>query len=164
MADQPEGGSPLDPVASDPVGGKQTAKRAVAILLAKDLGFHEPSRRERDALLVAFALSRKVIYGAAFDLIRLQRPVDIADPEAVARDIGVIELFEIKSTNRSVLKPDFAGYFFNLTTAELLVAQSLGDRYRFAFVNTLTGEHLELGLREVFARARGIYPTWSIKF
>jgi len=31
-------------------------------------------------------------------------------------------------------------------------------------VNTRTHAHVELTLREVFARARGIYPTWSIQF
>ena len=35
----------------------------------------------------------------------------------------------------------FGGYFFSLSTAELLVAQNLGNRYRFAFVNTRTRKH-----------------------
>ena len=143
---------------------KQTAKRAVQILLAKQAGFHEPTRREREALAVAFARHRKVIYGAAFDVVRLARPMDLTTPDAISADIPAIELLEVKSTNRSSIPADFRTYFFNLTTAELLVAQSLGAQYKFAFVNTLTGDHLELSLRDVFARARGIYPTWSIKF
>jgi len=53
---------------------------------------------------------------------------------------------------------------FGLTTAELLVAQNLGDRYRFIFVNTVTGHTMELKLNELFAKAKGIYPQWSISF
>ena len=35
---------------------------------------------------------------------------------------------------------------------------------KFEFVNTTTGDFLELDLVGIFARARGIYPTWSISF
>lgn len=151
-------------VPSEPQGGKQTAKKAIAILVAKNQGFHEPTGKERDALLVGFAMRRKVIYGAAFDIVRMSRPINLADPSEIAANMGALELFEVKSTNRTVVAPDFSGYFFALTTAELLVAQSLREQFRFAFVNILTGDHLELTLREVFARSRGIYPTWSIRF
>jgi len=61
-------------------------------------------------------------------------------------------------------KPDFGGYFFDLTTAELLVAQSLGKRYRFAFVNTLTQTWIDMSVNDIFARARRIYPKWAITF
>lgn len=143
-------------------GNQQTARRAIEILVAKQ--FTEPTKRERDALLIAFASCGKAIHGAAFDLVRLTGHVDLSDPSAICANMDMIELFEVKSTNRASLDEDFGGYFFNLTTAELLVAQALGTKFRFAFVNTLTGSHLELTLQEVFARARGIYPTWSIKF
>lgn len=46
----------------------------------------------------------------------------------------------------------------------MLVAQSLKEKFRFIFVNTKTGSFLELSLQEVLAKARGIYPTWSIQF
>jgi hypothetical protein len=76
---------------------------------------------------------------------------------------GQITIFEIKST-RKKLKPDFSGYFFALTAAEVLVAQSLKKNFKFVFVNTTTGDFLELDLVGIFAKARGIYPTWSISF
>lgn len=82
----------------------------------------------------------------------------------ILRNIEHVVLFEVKSTNKATVKPDFRGYFFSLSTAELLVAQNLGKRYRFAFVNTRTRKHEELTLLDVFKRARGIYPTWSISF
>ena len=65
---------------------------------------------------------------------------------------------------KSATKADFGGYFFDLTTAELLVAQSLGDRYRFAFVNTISKTWIDMSLNDIFARARKIYPKWAIMF
>ncbi len=143
---------------------KQTAKLAVRVLLEKDVGFQEPSRAERDALLVGFAMRRQVLYGAAFDVIRVARPVDLTDPAAIAAATDAITVYEIKSTNKPATKADFGGYFFDLTTAELLVAQSLNEHYKFAFVNTLTGAWQEMTMPQVFAKARKIYPKWAISF
>lgn len=165
-----EAGAALEPLpaAADEVEaithGHQTARRAIRVLLDKNIGFHEPSRIERDALLVGFAMHRRILYGAAFDVIQLSRPVDLADPEAIAENIDAIAVYEIKSTNRQALKADLKGYFFNITAAELLVAQSLGAQYRFLFVNTLTGVYQEMSLNEVFARSRAMYPAWHIRF
>ena len=143
---------------------KQTAKRAIQILLDLKMGFHSPSPQERAALLVGFAMRQKVLYGAAFDLVRLRKSVNLASADSIAEQIDAITAYEIKSTGKERTKVDFSGYFFDLTTAELLVAQSLGDRYRFAFVNTLSREWIEMTLSEIFGRARKIYPKWAISF
>ena len=146
------------------INEKQTAKLAISILLELDIGFHLPTREERDALLVGFAMDRKVLYGAAFDVVRLAAAVDLTDAGAICANIAAIAAYEIKSTNKPRTKADFGNYFFDLTTAELLVAQSLGDRYRFAFVNTLTRAWIDMTVNEIFARARRIYPKWAITF
>jgi hypothetical protein len=57
----------------------------------------------------------------------------------------------------------FRGHFFSVSTAELLVAQSLGDLYRFAFVNATDDECFEVSLQQIYARTKAIYPTWSIR-
>lgn len=144
--------------------GHRTAQRAVDILLEADPSYCCPTRAERDALLVGYAKHRKVLYGAAFDALRLDRPVDLLDPDAIAASLDAITICEVKSTNRTAIKTDLKGYFFNITAAELLTAQSVGERYRFVFVNTLTGEHQEMALNEVFGRARAMYPAWHIRF
>jgi hypothetical protein len=77
-------------------------------------------------------MRRKVLYGAAFDLVRTESDCDLTLPSTIAEQIDAITAYEIKSSNKAATKADFSGYFFDLTTAELLVAQSLGDRYRFA--------------------------------
>jgi hypothetical protein len=74
-----------------------------------------------------------------------------------------VTVFEIKSTKKN-LKSDFSSFFFALTGAEVLVAQSLKRQFKFALVNTSNAEHIEMDLIEIFARAKGIYPTWSISF
>lgn len=59
---------------------------------------------------------------------------------------------------------DLSGYFFNITSAELLIAQTLKDQYRFAFLNTVRGDWQELSLSEVMSRAKAIYPAFHIRF
>ncbi len=143
--------------------GQKTAKAAAAILVAKQAGFIIPSARQRQNLLVAFAKRGKVVYGKAFDVVKLSASVDLADLAAVEKHLEHIKVFEVKST-RKKLNADFSGYFFALTAAEVLVAQSLKKQFGFVLVNTGTGQHLEMSLSEIFARAKGIYPTWSICF
>src|SRR5260370_33407954 len=143
---------------------KQTSKLAVQILLGLNAGFHHPTREERDALLVGFAMRQKVLYRAAFDLIRLKGTIDLTQPSVIASSLELITAYEIKSTNKAATKSGFGGYFFDLTTAELLVAQSLGDIYRFAFVNTISHEWIDLALSDVIIKTKKIYPKWAISF
>lgn len=143
--------------------GQTTAKKAAAILAAKGLGFNVPSARQKQNLLVAFAKKGKVVYGKAFDIVRVTGSVNLDDLAEVEANLHLITIFEIKSTKKK-LASDFSSYFFALTAAELLVAQSLKTQFKFVFVNTGTHEHLEMSLTEIFARAKGIYPTWSICF
>jgi hypothetical protein len=143
--------------------GQTTAKKAAAILVAKNAGFVIPTAKQRQNLLVAYAKKGKVVYGKAFDIVRLCADVNLDDLADIERNLDRITVFEIKSS-RKKLGSDFAGYFFALTAAEVLVAQSLKKRFQFVFVNTATGEHLEMSLSEIFSRAKGVYPTWSICF
>jgi hypothetical protein len=128
-------------MADEFISGQSTARKAAAILAAKNAGFWVPTARQKQNLAVALAKRGMV----------------------VEKHLSKITIFEIKST-RKKLKPDFSKYFFALTAAEVLVAQSLKKNFRFVFVNTTTGDFLELDLVGIFARARGIYPTWSISF
>ncbi len=145
------------------ISGQSTARKAAAILVAKDAGFWIPTARQKQNLAVAFAKRGMVVYGKAFDIVRTSGRVNLDDLAEMEQHLGKITIFEIKST-RKKLKPDFSGYFFGLTAAEVLVAQSLKKNFKFVFVNITTGEFLELDLVGIFARARGIYPTWSISF
>lgn len=141
----------------------QTAKRAAQILLRSNAGFVVPTAKQKRLLLVQFARKNLVLYGKAFDVIKLAGNVNLNDDAEIERNLDKIILCEIKSSGRR-LPEDFKGYFFALTAAELLVAQNLKQRFRFVLVNTATGKFMELTLQELLGRARGIYPTWSIMF
>ena len=120
-----------------------------------------PTARQKLNLLIAFAKKGKVVYGRAFDILKLSGSVALDDLEDVEANLSKITVYEIKST-RKKLNSDFSNYFFSLTGAEVLVAQSLKKQFKFALVNTSTREHLELDLAQLFGRARGIYPGWSL--
>ncbi len=152
-----------DELAVEFQSGQKTAKAAAAILITKKAGFIIPTAKQRQNLLVAFAKRGKVVYGKAFDVVKLSAPVDLADLAEVEKHLDQIIIFEVKST-RKKLKADFSGYFFALTAAEVLVAQSLKKQFGFVLVNIGTTQHLEMSLSEIFTRAKGIYPTWSICF
>lgn len=143
--------------------GQKTAKAVAAILVTKKGGFIIPTGKQRQNLVVAFAKKGKVVYGKAFDVVKLSASVNLDDLAEIEKQLEHVTVFEIKST-RKKLRSDFSGYFFALTAAEVLVAQSLKKQFSFVLVNTGTGEHLEMSLAEIFSRAKGIYPTWSICF
>lgn len=142
---------------------KVTAAAARALLCKGDPQFRVLTGPQKTKIVVAFARRGMVVYGQAFDLVHCDPQANLVDDTDMARVLPSLRLYEVKSSSRT-LKPGFAGYFFSFSTAELLVAQSLGENFRFAFVNIHSGEVLDLSLREVFARARAIYPSWSIKF
>lgn len=143
--------------------GSATAGKAAQLLVAKKLGYLIPTAKQKKNLVVAFAKRDMIVYGKAFDVLRLSEPIDLDPLLAVESNLGKILLCEIKSTKKDV-SADFRGHFFGLTAAEVLVAQSLKSQFRFIFVNTVSGAFMELQLSEIFAKARGIYPTWSISF
>jgi hypothetical protein len=143
---------------------QQTAKNAAKILADKGIGFVIPTPKQKRILLVEFAKRNLVVYGKAFDILKATEPINLDDADDVAKHLDAVVLYEIKSTNKQEVGSDFEKYFFALTTAKLLVAQNLKSRYMFIFVNTLTRKHRELTLSEVFAKAKAIYPTWSIMF
>jgi hypothetical protein len=144
--------------------GNTTARRAAQILTEKNQGFIIPTGSQKKNLVVAFVKRDMIVYGKAFDIVKLSSSVNLDDLADVEAKLDRIQLFEIKSTNKVGIGADFKKYFFGLTAAEVLVAQSLKKQFRFAFVNILTGVHLELELSQLFSKAKGIYPTWSIMF
>jgi hypothetical protein len=131
-----------------PTGGKATASKALALLEQQGYA-RRVSRREKRRIVIDFAATGIPIFGQAFDAIR---EVD-----------GTMTLVEVKATSSKRAAADFGGHFFSVTTAEILVAQKLRDRYIFAFVNVATSAVMLLTLRELLARARSIYPSWSIR-
>ena len=143
----------------------RTAQNAIKILIEKNRDFKEPTKTERENLLRAYAKKNKVLYNRAFDIVKVKgKNVNLNEFEDVVSNLDRITICEVKSTSRDNIDRKFKNYFFALTTAELLIAQSLKDHFKFIFVNTKTGDDLELTLNQIFKKSRGIYPSWSIRF
>jgi hypothetical protein len=132
-------------------------------LEAKGIGFFVPTAEQRKEIAIESASRGFATYGKAFDIVKVLKPGTSLSDLNLKADFDQLVICEIKSTDRD-LDTDWHGYFFSLSTAELLIAQSLQDRFRFVLVNIRTGDHLELTLTEVFGRAQAIYPSWSIRF
>lgn len=143
--------------------GQSTAKKALAILLEKP-GFRVATAREKRNLAEAFASRNQPVYGQAFDALHTAKAINLSSVDEIKRNIRDVTLYEIKATDRSGASDDFAGHFFSMSTAELLVAQKLGTQFRFAFVDVNSRHILDLSLQDIYARAKAIYPTWSIRF
>lgn len=164
----------IDPKLEELVRGssQQTAKMALEILEKledPDYLYKTPSANERRALLRVFAGKGKVLYGKAFDMVRINKEtiqVGEMTEEWIEAHFKAITIAEVKATKQKKIKPDFRGYFFGLTAGELLVAQSLAKQYIFLFVNihTPNAVPLALSLQEVYGTAKSVYPTWSIRF
>jgi len=80
----------------------QTAKRAARILVDRNRGFVIPTAKQRRLLLVEFARRNLVVYGNAFDVVKLSKPVDLDHAADIERNIDRIVLCEIKSTSRKL--------------------------------------------------------------
>ncbi|MXO63949.1 hypothetical protein [Qipengyuania oceanensis] len=123
-----------------------------------------PTSSQRRALMISFAERGIALVASAFEAVRLDGEVDLDDSSDITAHADGVTLIEIKSTNQAKIGADLAGYFFNITAAELLTAQTLGEHHRFAFVNTARGEWQELGIRDILAKAKAMYPAFHIRF
>lgn len=141
----------------------KTESSARDILCRGDARYLIPTRAQRKALMIGFAHCGKSLPLSGYDAVRLDAAVDLDDPDDIARNNDAIVIIEIKSTNQAKVGADLAGYFFNITAAELQNAQGLKDQFRFVFLNTVRGDWEELSIGEVLARAKAIYPAYHIK-
>jgi len=83
--------------------GQATAKQAVELLVSRH-DFIQPSAEQRGNVAMAFAGAKKVVYGQAFDAVKLAEgpPIDLGDLSSVRRNLERVTLYEVKSTNRSL--------------------------------------------------------------
>src|SRR5687768_13006809 len=72
---------------ADRPSGQKTAKAAAAILLELNSGFVIPTAKQREAILVAFVLEGFVVYGKAFDIVRLEAISKLPQQDDDAREV-----------------------------------------------------------------------------
>ena len=74
--------------------GNATARRAAQILVEKQLGFTLPTPKQKKNIVVAFVKRDMIVYGRAFDIIKLLAPVDLDDLSDVEAKINKIQLYD----------------------------------------------------------------------
>ena len=94
--------------------GSATAGKAALLLVGKGVGYVVPTAKQKKNLVVAFAKQDMIVYGKAFDVVRLTESVNLDSLEEVEESLDKILVCEIKSTKKDVAD-DFRGYFFGLT-------------------------------------------------
>ena len=89
---------------------KGQAKLAEKILVNKGIGFQIPTSEQKITLQIEFAKKGKVIYGKAYDIIKIENSItiDLDDPVDVANKIDNIILIEIKSTGQKRIGSDLS--------------------------------------------------------
>ena len=88
--------------------GSATAKKAAQFLTETNLGYVIPTARQKRNLVVACAKRDLIVYGKAFDVVRLTGEVDLDSLEDVEIKLGQILFCEIKSTKQR-FPEDFCG-------------------------------------------------------
>src|SRR5690348_11335268 len=88
---------------------QQTANRARMLLMEAhpQAGYRVLTRSEDKNLRVAFAKAGKVLYGKAYDIVRLPKWLDPGDSAALELNLSKVVVCEIKSTAKVSVQPKF---------------------------------------------------------
>ena len=153
--------------------------------LMRQYGYVRPTSQQRRNLVEAYAdigLPRKGCFGrfrkprrvelrkSGFDLIRESDSDTISDPTALAVGLEHITLFELKTAGharKSLVDDNWNGLGFSLTSGEKENAETLGENFKFLFLNLKNGALTECNLDDFFTPVMyddvsRIYPTWSV--
>src|SRR5665213_186025 len=106
MSNEPDPATPrivaMDVVLPPPIAnsdsGSATARKAAQLLADKNIGYVVPTARQKRNLVVACAKRDLIVYGKAFDVLRLAGKVDLDSLEDVENKLAQIVICEIKST------------------------------------------------------------------
>src|SRR5258708_2229551 len=79
--------------------GNPTAKRAADILVRLNQRYLVPTATQKKKIVIAFAKQNRIVYGKAYDVVRIRRGVriDLDDQESIERHLNSLTLYEIKS-------------------------------------------------------------------
>ncbi len=111
-------------------------------------------------LLAELREAGAVIKASAFDAVASPAPIDFLDANAVRRQLADFTFIEITTATQRRVRPDFGGFFFAITEAEIAASDVLGHRHRIALFNSLTSALLLTSVPEVLKRARS--TTWQL--
>ena len=91
---------------------------------------------------------------------------NINDLEKLRQSINGIKIYELKTAGRnrkSEVSDNWKGLGFTLTSSEKINSDSLGNQYKFIFLNLKTNKFGVFNLSDWFNEAKSnIYPTYSV--
>lgn len=123
-----------------------------------------PKGKEMRNLLAALKQIEGIeIKATSFDFVSAPEgvTVDFSDAKSLLDVIKSLTFIELKTCNqKKVTTPDFKNFFFAITQNEITAAELLGDRHRVILYNKMTGDTLEITVREIISRASS--KNWQL--
>ena len=144
--------------------GKVGEKDSWGVMLAN--GFVRPTPTQKKNLQKVFSEVGKKFSKSGFDLLDVGDIQNINDLEKLRQNINDIKIYELKTAGlnrRSEVSDNWKGLGFTLTNSEKINADSLGNQYKFIFLNLKTNKFGIFNLSDWFNEAKSnIYPTYSV--
>ena len=132
----------------------------------RDNGFVRPTPTQRKNLEKVFSEVGKKFSKKGFDLLDARDIQSINDLEKLRQSINDIKVYELKTAGRnrkSEVSDNWKGLGFTLTSSEKINSDSLGNQYKFIFLNLKTNKFGIFNLSDWFNEAKSnIYPTYSV--
>ena len=144
--------------------GKQGEADSWSVM--REYGYVRPTPQQRRNIVAAYAHLDKEIKAKGFDLIKASDSPLVDDVKLLTKDVESLKLYELKTAGKkrkSPVKDNWAGLGFTLTGAEKHNAETLGDNFKFLFLNLKNNAMHQCNLEDFFAsEVANTYPTWSV--
>ena len=135
-------------------------------LVMRTYGYIRPTPQQRRNIVAAYASVGKEVKAKGFDLIRASDEFLVDDVEQLTKEAERLKLYELKTAGKkrkSLVKDNWSGLGFTLTGAEKHNAETLGDNFKFLFLNLKNNAMRQCNLEDFFSsEAANTYPTWSV--
>lgn len=144
--------------------GKQNESDSWSVM--RRHGYARPTPEQRRNIVAAYAKLGKEIKAKGFDLIRKEDIATINNVATLTKKVESIKIYELKTAGKkrkSLVKENWSGLGFTLTSSEKHNAEVLGDNFKFLFLNLKNNALHECKLEDFFfSGAANTYPTWSV--
>ena len=144
--------------------GKQNENDSWPVM--RRYGYVRPTPQQRKNLVAAYAKHGKEVKAKGFDLIKKSDASFFDNVDMLAKKVENIKIYELKTAGKkrkSIVKENWSGLGFTLTSSEKHNAEVLGDNFKFLFLNLKNNALRECKLEDFFSSGvANTYPTWSV--
>ena len=129
-------------------------------------GYVRPTPQQRKNIVAAYESAGKEIKAKGFDLIKASDLPLVDNVELLTKDVESLKLYELKTAGKkrkAPVKDNWKGLGFTLTGAEKHNAETLGDNFKFLFLNLKNNAMHQCKREDFFSSGvANTYPTWSV--